>query len=37
MIMGNDYVVHYLTDTPALEVRLLFENMPIVISLQGHS
>jgi chemotaxis protein CheX len=37
VITGNDYSVHSLTDSAALEVRLLFENMPIVILLQIHS
>ena len=37
VITGNDYCLHSMTDSPAVEVRLLFENMPIVISLQIHS
>jgi chemotaxis protein CheX len=37
VITGNDYTLHSLADSPALEVRLLFEGMPIVISLLIHS
>ena len=35
VITGSDYSLHSLADPP-LEARLLFENMPIVISLQVH-
>jgi chemotaxis protein CheX len=34
VITGSDYNLHSMADSPALEVRLLFETMPIVISLQ---
>ena len=37
VITGSDYSMHSLTDSPALELRLLFESMPIVISLQIQS
>jgi len=37
VITGNDYSLHPVADSAALEVRLLFENKPIVISLQVHS
>jgi chemotaxis protein CheX len=37
VITGNDYTLHSLADSPALEVRLLFEGMPIAITLQIHS
>lgn len=36
VITGNNYSLHSLADSAALEVRLLFENMPIVISLRTH-
>jgi len=37
VITGNDYSLHSPTDSEALEVRLLFENMPLTISLQIHN
>jgi len=37
VITGNDYTLHALADSAALEVRFLFERKPIVISLQIHS
>lgn len=37
VITGSDYTTESLTDTPALEVELLFEGMPVVISLEVHS
>jgi chemotaxis protein CheX len=37
VVTGSAYNLHSLTDSPALEVRLLFEGMPLVISLQVHS
>jgi len=37
VITGSDYSLRSLADFPGLEVRLLFESMPIVISLQIHS
>jgi len=37
VITGTDYSTHSLADSPGLELRLLFENHPIVISLQIHS
>jgi chemotaxis protein CheX len=37
VITGGDYNLHSLTDSEALEIRLLFENMPVTISLQIHS
>ncbi len=37
VIMGSDYNLHSLAESPGLEVRLQFEDMPIVISLQIRS
>jgi chemotaxis protein CheX len=37
VISGSDYDLHSLADSPAIELNLLFESMPIVISLQIHS
>jgi|SRR5579863_1592093 len=37
VITGSDYALHLMADSPAIEVRLLFEGMPILISLQLHS
>src|SRR5579863_244668 len=37
VITGNDYNLHSMADSPAVEVRMLFESMPINISLQIHS
>jgi chemotaxis protein CheX len=37
VITGADYDLHSLADSPGLEVRLLFEGLPIVITLQIHS
>jgi chemotaxis protein CheX len=37
VITGKNYSLHSLADSAALEVRLLFEGMPIVISLRTHS
>jgi chemotaxis protein CheX len=37
VITGNNYSLHSLADSAALEVRLLFEGMPFVISLRVHS
>lgn len=37
VIDGSDYNLHPLADSEALEVQLLFENMPIIIALQIHS
>jgi chemotaxis protein CheX len=37
VITGSDYSLHSLADSPALEIRLQFEGMPIVISLQIHT
>jgi len=34
VITGTDYSLHSQADSPGLEVRLLFEGMPIAISLQ---
>ncbi|MGH9537523.1 MAG: chemotaxis protein CheX [Terriglobales bacterium] len=36
VITGTDYSMHSLTDAPALEVKLLFEGAPILISLEIH-
>lgn len=37
VITGSDYDLHSLADSPGLEVSLLFEGMPITITLQIHS
>lgn len=37
VISGSDYSMYSLANSPALELRLLFESMPIVISLQIQS
>jgi chemotaxis protein CheX len=37
VITGNDYTLRSQGDTPALEVRLLLEDLLIIISLQVHS
>ena len=37
VITGSNYTLHCLAETPTLELRLLFETMPIVISLAIHS
>jgi len=37
VITGSDYDLHSLADSPGLEVRMLFEGMPLTISLQIHS
>jgi chemotaxis protein CheX len=37
VVTGSDYSLHSMTEFPELELRLLFERMPIVISLQIHS
>ena len=37
VITGGDYRLHYLADCADLEIRLLFENMTIEVSLQLHS
>jgi chemotaxis protein CheX len=37
VVTGKNYSLHSLADSAALEVRLLFENMPIVISLRTQS
>ncbi len=37
VITGSDYDLHSQADSPSLELRLLFEGMPIVITLQINS
>ena len=37
VITGSDYSMYSLADSPAVELRLLFESRPIVISLQINS
>jgi chemotaxis protein CheX len=37
VITGSDYSMYSLADSPALEIRMMFENMLVVISLQIHS
>jgi chemotaxis protein CheX len=37
VVTGSDYSLHSLAESPGLEISLLFERMPIVISLEIHS
>jgi len=37
VITGSNYDLHSLADSPGLQVRMLFEDMPIEITLQIHS
>jgi chemotaxis protein CheX len=37
VITGSDYRLHSLAVSPSLELRLLFERMPVVVSLEIHS
>ena len=37
VVTGSDYSLHSLAESPGLEISLLFERMPIVISLAIHS
>ncbi len=37
VISGSDYTTYSIADKPALEIRLLFEGMPLVVSLEIHS
>jgi chemotaxis protein CheX len=37
VIIGSDYKLHSVADSPALVIRLLFEGMPLVVSLHFHS
>jgi chemotaxis protein CheX len=37
VITGSDYDLHALAESPGLEISLLFEGMPLAISLQIHS
>jgi chemotaxis protein CheX len=34
VVSGSDYSLHSIADSPALEVKMLFEGMPMVIALQ---
>jgi chemotaxis protein CheX len=36
VITGSDYNLHSTADSPAVEIRMLFEKMPIVTTLQIH-
>jgi chemotaxis protein CheX len=36
VVAGSDYVLHSLTDGSALDVRLLLEGMPVLVSLEIH-
>lgn len=36
VITGSDYAMRFLADSPAVELNLLFESMPIVITLKIH-
>ncbi len=37
VITGSDYNLHSMADSPAIEVTMLFESMPLVVCLQVHS
>jgi chemotaxis protein CheX len=37
VVTGSDYSLHSLAESPGLEISLLFERMPVVISLAIHS
>jgi chemotaxis protein CheX len=37
VVTGSDYSTYAMADSPALEVRMLFEGRPVIISLQIHS
>jgi len=37
VITGSDYSLHSMANSPAVEIRMLFEDMPLIISLQIHS
>ncbi len=37
VVTGSDHSFHSLTDSPTLQVRLLFEGKPVIISLQIHN
>jgi len=37
VVTGSDYMLHSLTDSPAVKVYLLFEGMPISVTLEIHS
>jgi hypothetical protein len=37
VITGTDYNLRSLTDSAAVEVRFLFESMPLIITLEVHS
>lgn len=37
VITGSDYDTYSLADRPGLEIKLVFENMPVIITLQIHS
>ena len=37
VVTGSDYSMHSLTEAPSLDVRLLFEGMPVVVSLEIHT
>ena len=37
VVTGSDYTLHSVAESPGLEIMLLFERMPMLISLQIHS
>jgi chemotaxis protein CheX len=37
VITGSDYSLHSLADSPGLQIRMLFENLPVIVTLQIHS
>ena len=36
VITGSNYSLHSLADSPGLQVRMLFENLPVIVTLQVH-
>jgi hypothetical protein len=37
VITGSDYSLRSMADSPELQIRMLFENLPVFITLQIHS
>ncbi len=37
VITGSDYAAYSLADRPGLDIRLVFESMPVIVTLQIHS
>ena len=34
VVIGTDYILHSMADSPGIEIRLLFEDKPILVSIQ---